>query len=931
MPSFNYRGNISKIRAYTGIKGAYTMNYGKDSKQKKEKELDSKSNKIKKSISTSFIRLVILVLLAAVGLIVCAGIGVTVAIIDSAPTIDYQQDILPKGYTTFVYDQQGNELAKLHGVDANRIYAPLDTIPVYLRHAFIAIEDERFYEHGGIDLKGIFRALVNNIKNKDLTGEGASTITQQVIKNNVLTNEQSFKRKIQEQYLAIKLEQHVSKDTILETYLNTVALGRGTNGVQSASLRYFNKNVSELTLAESAVLASITQYPVRYDPISNPDKNRSRQRIILDKMLEQGMISQSEHDVAYEEQVYDNIQTVSAKHSGQSKYSYFVDEVIMRIKDDLMQRLNYTSEDAYDMIYRGGLSIYITQDIHIQEIVDREFLDESNYPPIYEDYAVKIMYSLSVKKKDEGIKHYYKEKEFRTNDKAEAFAAQLKKEWVAEGDTVMAESKILVPQPQAAMVILDHHTGHVKAIAGGRGEKSGNQLLNRATGVERHPGSTFKILAAYLPAIDTGKYTLATVHDDVPYTVQPSPNSEPWEVNNWYDSSDYKYNYKGLSTVRDGITWSMNIHAVKTVLDIGIDTSFSYLQELGFTTLVEREVIGGKIYTDKTPSLALGGVTKGVSLLELTAAYGAIAKEGLYTQPIFYTKVLAHDGSILLENDPPRTRQVMNETTAFLLTDAMTDVINKGTATIAKFKQVSMPIAGKTGTSTLKKDLVFSGYTPYYTASIWMGYDTPKEQVYNRSYHKILWRKIMEEIHKGLPRKDFIIPAGIERKSICTESGKLAVPGLCNRDPRGSTIRQEYFTKGTAPTDECDVHVKYTMCSSSGLFAGKYCPASTQYTKVYIKRPEPLTPSTWDPKKPPRIQDRKYGLPYSMIGEYCHIHGPKKPKPAFKLPTDFFYDDMEQNEDHYFIAPEDQEADDSTTPPYLNDDYYSPPPFIYNE
>ncbi|QUI21976.1 PBP1A family penicillin-binding protein [Vallitalea pronyensis] len=907
------------------------MNYGHDSNHKKEKNLDSKSTKVKKSISTSFIRIVILTLLFTLGLMVCAGIGLTMAIIDSAPTIDYEKDFLPEGYTTFVYNQRGDEIAKLHGADANRIYAPIDTMPLHLQNAFVAIEDERFYEHGGIDMKGIFRAIISNIKNKDLTGEGASTITQQVIKNNVLNNDQNFKRKIQEQYLAIKLEQHVDKDTILESYLNTVALGRGTNGVQAATHRYFNKDVSELTLAESAVLASITQYPVRYDPISNPEHNRERQVLVLSKMLEQGLITKEAYDAAYAEDVYANIQAVSDNHTSQSKYSYFVDEVIVGVKNDLVEQHGYTSEEAYDLLYRGGLSIYITQDVHMQEIVDQAFLDESNYPPAHEDYSVKVMYSLSVNKKDIGTKHYYKEKEFDTNQQADAYVEELKKTWVEEGDEILEESKILVPQPQAAMVILDHHTGHVKAIAGGRGEKWGNQLLNRATQTARHPGSTFKILAAYLPALDTGRYTLATIQDDVPFSYAPSPNSEPWTVHNWYDSSKYKYNYKGLSTVRDGITWSMNIHAVKTLLDVGVDTSFDYLKKLGFTTLVEREVINGKIYTDKTPSLALGGVTKGVNLLELTAAYGAIANNGTYIKPIFYTKVLDHDGSILIEHTQPETRQVMKETTAFLLTDAMTDVIKKGTATIAKFKNVSMPIAGKTGTSTLKKDLVFSGYTPYYTACIWMGYDTPKGQVYNRSYHKLLWRIIMEEIHKGLPRKEFERPAGIIRASICSESGKLAVTGLCNRDPRGSTIRQEYFVKGTVPTETCDVHIKHTMCSASGLFANKYCPASDKYTKVYIKRPDPLVPSTWDPRKPPRIQDRRYELPYSMTGEYCHIHGPQVAKPDIKLPTDFYEEALEKNEDHYFIPSEDKEPDDNVIPPYLNNDYYSPPPFIYNE
>lgn len=911
------------------------MNYSNHSKSKREKELESKSNKVKKSISTSFIRILVLTLLITFGLIIIAGLGITKAIIDAAPEIDYDKDIMPKGYRTFIYDQLGNEITTLHGTDANRIYASLDQMPEHLRNAFIAIEDERFYEHQGIDLKGILRAIINNIKSKDLTGEGASTITQQVIKNNVLSATQTFQRKIQEQYLAIELEKRVDKNIILESYLNTVALGRGTNGVQAASNRYFNKDVSDLTLAESAVMASITKYPTRYDPIANPENNQSRQLIVLNKMLEQGKITEIEYNQAIEEDVYSKIELTNKNANKNSNYSYFVDEVILRVKDDLVIKKGYTEKQAYDLIYTGGLNIYVTQDINIQNIVDKEFLDESNYPPKKEDYSVKIMYSLSVDKKDSGIKHYYKEKEFDTDKEALAYAEELKASWISEGDEVISESSILVPQPQAAMVIIDYHTGHVKAIAGGRGEKLGNQLLNRATQTYRHPGSTFKILAAYLPAIDTGRYTLATVLDDVPFSYSVSKNSVPWEVHNWYDSSEYKYNYKGLSTVRDSITYSINIHAVKTLMDIGIETSFNYLLNLGFTSLVEKETINGKIYSDKNYSLALGGVTKGVSLLELTAAYGAIANNGEYVKPIFYTKVLDHDNNLILTNEQPKPVRVMKETTSFLLTNAMTDVVKKGTGTIVKFNSVSMPIAGKTGTSSEKKDLVFTGYTPYYVASIWQGYDTPKEQVYKRSYHKILWRKIMEEIHKGLPRKEFYKPDNIVTAKICTESGKLAKLGLCNKDPRGSTIMTEFFEKGTVPTETCDVHVKQTICSVSGLPANKYCPSNSKYTKVFIKRPEPLVPSNWDPKHPPRIQDRKYELLYSTIGEYCNVHGPHVKKPEVKLPTDYIDGDLDDkiNEDEEFIAPEDKpiEIEDKDKKPYLDDDYYSPPPFIYQE
>ena len=907
------------------------MNYSNHSKSKREKELESKTEKVKKSISTSFIRIIVLTILVSLGLVVCAGFGIAKAIIDSAPTIDYDQDIMPKEYRTFIYDQLGNKITTLHGTNANRIHSSLDQIPTYLQDAFIAIEDERFYEHNGIDIKGILRAIINNIKSKNLTGEGASTITQQVIKNNVLSNDQTFHRKIQEQYLAVELEKHVQKNIILESYLNTVALGRGTYGVQAASNKYFNKDVSELTLAESAVMASITKYPTRYDPISNPENNRARQLIVLEKMLEQNKITQKEYNKAVSEDVYTKIEITNK--STDNNYSYFVDEVIQRVKNDLVNKKGYTDEQAYDLIYTGGLNIYVTQDIDMQKIMDEEFLDESNYPPKSEDYSVKLMYTLSVNKNKSEIKHYYKEKEFSTDKAANEYAEELKASWITDNDEILSESRLLIPQPQASMVIIDHHNGHVKAITGGRGKKVGNQLLNRAVNTYRQPGSTFKILAAYLPAIDAGGYTLATVQDDVPFSYTFSEDSEPWEVNNWYDSNHYKYNYKGLSTVRDSITYSINIHAVKTLMDIGINKSFNYLMKLGFTSLIDRKVINNKVYSDKNYSLALGGITKGVNLLELTGAYGAIANNGKYIEPIFYTKVLDHDNNILLENKQPEEVQVMKESTAFLLTDAMTDVVEKGTGTVVKFNSVSMPIAGKTGTSSDKKDLVFAGYTPYYVASIWQGYDTPKEQAYKRSYHKILWRKIMEEIHKGLPRKEFYKPDNIITAKICTESGKLAQIGLCNEDPRGSTIITEYFEEGTEPTETCDVHVRKTICSASGLIATKYCPNSCKYSKVFIKRPEPLVPSTWDPNDPPRIQDRKYELNYTSYGEYCNIHGPYKSK--INLPTDYINDTIDENasnEDDEFIAPEDKPLDNEIKiTPYLDDDYYSPPPFIYQE
>ncbi len=847
------------------------MNFSKESNKKKQKSLDSKTNKASKTVSTSFVKILAFAFLLFIIVGICAGIGFVKSIIDAAPSISVD-DIIPEGYASFVYDQDGNEIAKLYGTDANRIPKELDEIPVYLRDAIVVIEDERFWQHNGIDLKGIVRAVFTNLKEKSLS-EGASTITQQLIKNTVLTSTKTFERKIQEQYLAMEIEKKASKEQILENYLNTIALGRGTNGVQSAANKYFNKDVGQLTIAESAVLAAITQRPTFYDPVINPENNKKRQSRILKKLLDQEKITQSEYDIAINEDVYQNIQIVKNNMPSTSTQSYYVDEVYKRVKEDLMIQKGYTEAQAVNLIYRGGLSIYINQDLEMQAILDEAYVNEDNFPPKNKDYGVRLHYSLTVKK-EEGTKDYYKEKEFDTDQEAIDFIEQYKKEVVGPNDEIIGETPTFVPQPQSAMVVMDQHTGEVKAMVGGRGKKKGNLILNRATDSPRPTGSTFKVLAAYLPAIDTAGYTLATVLDDVP-TIIPGQN-KIWPKN-------YYPHFKGLSTVREGIVHSMNIITVKTLNDIGVQTGFDYLLNLGFTTLVDRTDENGN--TDKGLALALGGLTEGVSVLELTAAYAAIANNGVYIEPTFYTKVLNQDNKIILEKEPV-TRTVMKETTAFLLTDAMVDVVKYGTGTKVNFK--TQPIAGKTGTSTDDKDILFAGYTPYYTAVVWEGYDLPKEQDSYDAYHKIMWRYVMERIHKDLPRIEFVRPSGIVPKKICTESGKLAVEGLCDLDPRG-TVRTEYFAKGTEPTEKCTTHFKATICKDSGLFTNEFCPEESKVEKVYIQRDPSVV--IWDPNNPPNIRDIQYEMPASMIGEYCHIHGPVIEPPDILLPDDYINED----------------------------------------
>ncbi|TCK92435.1 penicillin-binding protein 1A [Natranaerovirga hydrolytica] len=857
------------------------MNYSKDNNTKKQKQLQDKKKKVKNKFSLSFLRIFIVTILLLFIVGVGATLGAVKGIIDTAPSIE-QISVIPEGYSSVIYDQNGNEIVRLVGEHANRIYVDLDMMPEHLPNAFVAIEDERFWAHNGIDLKGIMRAVFVNLRDGALS-EGASTITQQLLKNNVFqTNSKTFDRKIQEQYLAIQIEQELNKEQILEYYLNTIGLGSGNLGVQAAAKHYFNKDVSELTIAESASLAAITQRPEAYHPVRNPENNRQRQLLVLAKMLELDYITQSEYDSAVDEDIYARIQTVNEEREPTSSYSYFVDEVIKQLVEDLVAENDLTETQAYNLVYRGGLSIYTTQDLDIQKIVDDVLTDESFYPPREVDYFVSLTYRLSIEENDGSISHYDEntlqnyflqnnsnfDLLFRSEEIAQEHIDEYKEYLLNDGDSVLAERTNYTPQPQASMTIIDYHTGHVKAIAGGRGEKQGNLTLNRATGTTRQPGSTFKVLASFLPALDSGESTLASVFDDVPHTY---PNGR--SISNWY--SGHTYNYKGLSSMRQGIAYSMNIVAVKALEEVTPRVGYDYIMDLGFTTVYEQLHSNNQVHSDIGLPLALGGLTRGVTNLELTAAYGAIANNGMYVEPIFYTRVLDHDGRLLLEKTP-ETRRVMKETTSFLLTNAMQDVLKPGigTASTAAFRNINMPAAGKTGTTSSNYDRWFSGYTPYYAASVWIGHDINTSMNYSTSYHNIMWREVMERIHTDLPHRNFETPSGIVTRQISTASGLLAVDGVSDRNPRGNGVRTEYFAQGTEPTEYCDVLQEVTICTESGLLATEYCPDELVESRVYIVRPDPLEPS-WAESGSVRIEDAQYEMPTAIKeGQYCDMHDP---------------------------------------------------------
>ena len=763
----------------------------------------------------------------------CA-LGVVAGAISQAPSVD-TIDISPTGYVTYIYDSTGEETTQLVSSGANRIYVTLDEIPEDLQNAFIAIEDKRFYEHNGIDINGILRAAVQGVLNGFNFSQGASTITQQLLKNNVFTDwtdesglGQRLRRKIQEQYLALELEKITDKETILENYLNTINLGSNTLGVQAASQKYFGKDVSELTLSEAAVIAGITQNPTKYNPITYPENNAERRETVLSEMLDQGYITQAEYDEAMADDVYSRIQDLNTD-TEETVYSSFVDALIEQVLEDLMEVKGYSYSQAQKLLYSGGLSIYTTQDPVIQAICDEEFADEDNYP---DDTEYSFSMTLTIQHED-GTYSYYDEQSMlswlKANVSSSSYLVYDSKDdaWDAiyayeealleDGDTV-PENGISVTftlQPQASVVVMDQSTGEVKAIVGERGEKEASLTLNRATDTYRQPGSTFKILAAYSAALESGEFTLATVMTD-----------EETYYSNGTALKNASGSYKGDVTIRQAIVSSINTIAVQTIQAISPETAYEMLLDYGFTSLSETDIV---------ESLALGGVTTGVSNLELTAAYAAIANGGTYTEPILYTVIYDHDGEVLLENTP-ETHEVISEETAFLLTSAMEDVVSSGTGSRASISETA--VAGKTGTTSDTVDSWFVGFSVYYTCGVWGGYDT-NMTLTEKYYVQYLWSSIMSRIHSELELEyaDFTVPSGITTAKICKDSGLLA-GSMCT-----STVT-EYFTSSLLPTKTCSAHVQYTICTETGLIATEYCPETEEKTYISGSSSEPTETCT---------------------------------------------------------------------------------------
>lgn len=772
-----------------------------------------KNSSIYAKFALAVVKTVIVVLIA----LGCAfgGVlaGAVFGYVKNAPVITPDQFQLTK-QTSFIYDKDGAEITQIKGGE-NRVLVEHNQIPDYMRKAFIAIEDTRFYQHKGVDWKRFIGAAISYIVNFGDAEYGGSTITQQLVKNITGNSDSTIQRKVQEAWQAMKLEKSLSKDQILNNYMNRITTGAGCYGVQAAAKKFFNKDVTDLSLAECASIAGVTKNPSALDPTlseKNKVRNKARQEVILKEMLKQGKISQNEYAQAMSEELKFYKGDSETKENSDVQ-SYFVDYVLGQVKKDLMKKNNWSSDTANIEIYNGGIKIYTTQDSDIQKIMTDIFSDINNFP---------------------------------------------------------ANKKISNPemQGQAAMLVLDPITGQVRGMYGGYGEKKASLTLNRATDMKRQPGSSFKPIAVYAPAVDMGLITAATAIDDVPVYMNNKTPDKPYPTN--FESGLYQ----GLIPIRKAIEKSQNVVAAKVFRDIlGPAKSVEYLKKVNIDRSKEQYV-----------SMALGGLNEGVNPLIMAGAYTAFANKGVYSEPIAYTKVTDSKGKVLLDRTKTQIKNVAyKETTAWIMTDMMKGVVTNGTAApygiVKNEKGKIIPTAGKTGTSGDFYDKWFVGFSPYYVGATWYGYNENKSIHGEEGYQALkLWNKVMNKIHAKLDVKDFEKVDGLVQKTVCIYSGKIPNE-YCSKDPRGNAIRSEYFIKGTEPQGDeiCDVHISAKVDPTSTdiygrpLLAGPNCPANLVVEKVFIKRPVPFLP-----KKPgdlslkSTILDWMYELPQ---GEYCTKHG----------------------------------------------------------
>lgn len=752
----------------TGSGNNRSNNRGKNSRKKKKRGW-------LKGLKIAFMLVLVLTLLVGAG-----GITLLYSYVQDVP--EFNPGKLMPAVTSYIYDRDDNELGSLYD-EQNRIEISLDEIPPYVQNAFIAIEDERFYEHIGVDPIAIARAFVINLRHRHWTEQGGSTITQQLTKNAFLTPVKTYERKVQEAYLAMQMERTYSKEEILEMYLNQIYFAHGAYGIEAAASTYFQKSTAELSLAEAALLAGVPRSPNYYSPFINFDAAKSRQGLVLQKMHELGLISHRQLREARDEEI-----NLGTPPSRDYPYPYFLDYVLHH---ELIRTLLElpdidTREEAYEAVYTKGLKIYTTLDPRVQDLTQAVISDESLYPQ-----------NLKV-------------------DMAKVRQLMAENDYSNYPDEVLLEEGGIL-QPQGAAVVADPVTGEVLALIGGRDYSEDNQTLRFIS--RRQPGSASKPIVAYAPAMEEKMITPGSIIDDAPFA------RGSWAPEN------FDRTFRGLVTVREALVRSLNVPAVKAFANLTPKIGLEYAEKMGISTIHED---------DYNLATAIGGMTEGVTALDMTQAFAVLANQGIKVNLHTVKRIEDRHGQLLYEyrNEP---EAVLSAQTAYLTTDILKDVVRRGTA--ARLR-IGRPVAAKTGTTSDNRDAYLSAYTPDLVVSVWLGHDIPKlGRISGGSGTTIpFMNEIMSQVLADREPLDFVRPPGISGPiSICSKSGLR--PG---DDCPSDTIVGEIFPTEMVPHEKCDLHFKMEVCAASGMLPGEYCPDYEVSEKVFLLRPDfEITDGRW--------------------------------------------------------------------------------------
>lgn len=738
-----------------------------DKKRKNKKHSKNelvKKDKKKFSAKHPKITVALRILLLLIIMIAVVGTGIVVGMLYGGWGDDFEitkEELVIGSSNSVVLDKDGNKLAELSG-DENRKIIKLDQMPENLKNAYVAIEDERFYKHNGVDFKRTAAAVAQYVIHAGKSSFGGSTITQQLVKNITKDDERSGKegviRKVKEWAKAYQIERMLSKDQILELYLNIIFVGGSNNlGVEVGAEYYFNKSASDLDLAECAFLAGINNSPNSYNPYGEKDKSeliKKRTKTVLGKMLELGMVQQNEYDEAVKK-VEDGLPFQKAENLG-SIYSYHTDATISQVIEDVAKEKGISKSLASTYVYSSGLTIYSTQDTALQSKMDEVMVNKSK-------------------------------------------------------DYIRKSKKVDGATSQSAMVIIDNSTGYVVGVEGGLGEKNESRGLNRATQSPRQTGSSIKPLTSLVPGINEGVITPATIYDD---------NSTDFGIKGW-TPKDYNA-FKGLISIRSAITTSQNIPFIKVVDELTPAKSAEYLEKMGVTSLTDAD-------KQALAAVSIGGFTNGITPLEMAGAYATIANNGTYRRPMFYTKVTDPDGNTVLEGKQD-SQEVISEQAAYVIKSLLKSVVEDSAGTAKYCKISGIDVAAKTGTTNSNYDKWLCGFSNYYTAATWYGFDQNEEVSGATNVAGRIWSAVMSKVHEGKDKSTFNQPSGVVTETICRVSGKKATS-------KCSDTYQEVFVEGKVPED-CDGHSNSVeVCSETGLLANEFCPNKvTKYHSYTVEK-----------------------------------------------------------------------------------------------